>query len=113
MIDFWASWCGPCRDANPELVKIYNKFKDRNFTILGVSLDGADGKDAWLKAIKDDGLSWPQVSDLKHWKNEVGKLYSIRKIPQSFLIDPQGVIIAKDIEATELMEKLKQVLPIK
>lgn len=113
LIDFWASWCGPCRKTNPELVKIYNEFKGRNFTILGISLDGADGKGAWLKAIKDDGLSWTQVSDLKHWENNVAKLYSIRKIPQSYLIDPEGVIIAKDLGMKELMEKLKQVLPVK
>jgi peroxiredoxin len=113
LIDFWASWCGPCRESNPELVKIYHEFKGRNFTILGVSLDGADGKAAWLKAIKDDGLNWTQISDLKHWENKVAKLYSIRKIPQSFLIDPEGVIIARDLETTALMEKLKQVLPVK
>lgn len=113
LIDFWASWCGPCRETNPELVKIFDEFKGRNFTILGISLDGVDGKSAWLKAIKDDGLSWPQVSDLKHWENEVAKLYSIRKIPQSFLIDPDGIIIARDLETKELMEKLKQVLPVK
>ena len=112
LIDFWASWCGPCRDTNIELVKIYNEFKGRKFTILGISLDGSDGKDAWLKAIEDDGLNWTQVSDLKHWENEVAKLYSIRKIPQSFLIDPEGVIIARDIESKELREKLKQVLPV-
>ncbi|PTS92073.1 alkyl hydroperoxide reductase [Pedobacter sp. HMWF019] len=112
LIDFWASWCGPCRDTNIELVKIYNEFKGRNFTILGISLDGLDGKDAWLKAIEDDGLNWTQVSDLKHWENAVAKLYSIRKIPQSFLIDPQGVIIARDIETKNLGEKLKQVLPV-
>ncbi|TKC08896.1 TlpA disulfide reductase family protein [Pedobacter frigoris] len=113
LIDFWASWCGPCRDTNPELVKIYNEFKGRNFTILGVSLDDTDRKDAWLKAIKEDGLKWPQVSDLKHWENEVAKLYSIRKIPQNFLIDPEGIIIARDLETAALMEKLKQVIPIK
>ncbi|WP_316794167.1 TlpA disulfide reductase family protein [Pedobacter frigoris] len=113
LIDFWASWCGPCRETNPELVKIYNEFKGRNFTILGVSLDDADRKDAWLKAIKEDGLKWTQVSDLKHWENEVAKLYSIRKIPQSFLVDPEGIIITRDLETAELMEKLKQVLPVK
>ncbi len=113
LIDFWASWCGPCRAANTELVKIYNDFKDRNFTILGISLDAADGKDAWLKAIKNDRLSWTQVSDLKHWENEVAKLYSIMEIPQSFLIDPEGVIIARGLEAKELMEKLKHILPVK
>src|SRR5476651_1433995 len=71
LIDFWASWCGPCRHENPNVVKAYNQFKDKNFTILGVSLDQPTGKEKWLKAIADDGLNWTQVSDLKFWKNEV------------------------------------------
>jgi len=110
LLDFWASWCGPCRKANPELVQIFNDFKDKNFTILGISLDDAKGKNAWIKAIKDDRLAWPQLSDLKKWDNQAAKLYSIRAIPQSFLIDPNGMIIAKDLNHVGLRKKLEEIL---
>lgn len=110
LLDFWASWCGPCRQANPGLKKVYEEFKDKDFTILGISLDGAEGKESWLKAIKQDELDWIQVSDLKHWENEVAKLYSIRAIPQNFLIDPQGFIIAKGLNNEQLREKLNELL---
>lgn len=110
LIDFWASWCGPCRAANPELVQLHNDFKDRNFTILGVSLDEQAGKNLWLKAIKDDQLTWTQVSDLKHWDNSVVKLYSVRAIPQSFLIDPNGIIVAKGLSPADLRKKLQEIL---
>lgn len=113
LIDFWASWCGPCREDNPKLLQIYAEFKDRNFTILGVSFDEEEGKAAWLKAIVDDHLQWTQVSDLKHWDNDVGKLYSVRRIPQSYLVDPNGIIIAKDQDPAELRNKLEQILPPK
>lgn len=111
LLDFWASWCGPCRKENPQLVKIFNDFKDKSFTILSVSLDKANGKKLWLKAIKSDSLSWTHVSDLKHWDNEVAKLYSITAIPQSFLLDPNGVIIAKGLDHKELRKKLEQIFP--
>ncbi|MDB4918352.1 TlpA disulfide reductase family protein [Mucilaginibacter sp.] len=108
LIDFWASWCGPCRFENPKWVKAFKQVKGKNFTILGVSLDGHDTKAAWLKAIKDDGLTWPQVSDLKHWDNTVIKQYGIKAIPQNVLIDPKGRVIAKNIEPGELKKQLEQ-----
>jgi len=111
LLDFWASWCGPCRKDNPAMVQIYHDFKNRNFTILGISLDDRAGKDDWLKAIKDDGLEWLQVSDLKHWDNRVVKLYSINAIPESILIDPNGRIAAKGLTPDELRTKLNQLLP--
>lgn len=110
LLDFWASWCGPCRQENPNVVKAYNQYKNRNFTILSVSLDRPNGKDAWLQAIKDDGLTWNHVSDLQFWNNQVAKLYSIQSIPGNYLIDPAGKIVAKDLRGEELEQKLAQLL---
>jgi peroxiredoxin len=110
LIDFWASWCGPCRAENPNVVKAHEKYKDRNFTVLGVSLDQPGKKQSWLDAIHKDGLWWSQVSDLKFWNNEVAKQYGIRAIPQNFLLDPTGKIIAKNIRGEELNKKLEEVI---
>jgi peroxiredoxin len=110
LVDFWASWCGPCRRENPNVVKTFNKYKDQNFTILGVSLDRPNAKDKWLKAIHDDGLTWNHVSDLKFWDNSVAKEYAIRAIPQNILIDPQGKIVAKNLSGEELDKKLAELL---
>ena len=108
LIDFWASWCGPCRKENPNVVKVYNKFKDKNFTVLSVSLDRPDAKDKWMAAIHKDELTWTHVSDLKYWDNEVAKQYGIRAIPQNLLIDPQGKIIAKNLRGDDLDAKLTE-----
>jgi len=110
LLDFWASWCGPCRAENPNVVKAFNKYKDKGFTVLGVSLDQPGKKDAWLAAIKKDGLSWTQVSDLKFWNNAVAKLYGIMAIPQNFLIDPRGRIVGKNLRGEALEKKLEEVL---
>ena len=109
LLDFWASWCGPCRADNPKLVKAYQQYKDKGFTILGVSLDSPNGKNAWLKAIADDKLEWTNVSDLKGWKNEASTLYRVKAVPQNYLIDPNGRIIAVNLRGYKLDEKLQEI----
>jgi peroxiredoxin len=110
LIDFWASWCGPCRQENPNVVKVFNQYKDKNFHILGISLDRAGQKDKWMKAIHDDNLTWSHVSDLKFWDNAVSKQYGIRAIPQNLLLDPAGKIIAKNLRGEALAKKMEELL---
>ncbi|HEY1018878.1 MAG TPA: TlpA disulfide reductase family protein [Sediminibacterium sp.] len=108
LVDFWASWCKPCRMENPNVVEAYQNYKDKNFTVLGVSLD--QSKNNWLQAIQADKLSWTHVSDLQYWNNAVAQLYRIQSIPANLLVDPNGKIIARDIRGEELQRKLKELL---
>ncbi len=103
LVDFWAGWCGPTGAEESNVVKAYNRFKEKGFTILGVSFD--ERKDKWQQAIEQDDLTWTHVSDLKGWGNEVGKLYGIRAIPQNVLVDPEGKIIARNLRAEDLNHK--------
>lgn len=106
LLDFWAAWCGPCRQENPNIVAQYHLFKDKGFTVLGVSLDR--DRDAWLKAIEDDKLEWTQISDLKMWDSEAGRLYNISAIPASFMIDPDGKIVGKNLRGLALKRFLEK-----
>ena len=108
LVDFWASWCGPCRQENPNVVQAYNKYKSKNFTVLGVSLDKA--KPAWIDAINIDNLNWTHVSDLLGWSNAAAQQYQIYSIPQNFLIDPQGKVVGKNLRGAALDKKLAKIL---
>lgn len=110
LLDFWASWCGPCRQENPAVIKAYNAYKGPKFDILGVSLDDEKTREKWLKAIADDHLTWTQVSDLHGWQNEASKRYGVQSIPQNFLIDPTGRIVATNLHGDELQAKLAQLI---
>ena len=108
LVDFWASWCGPCRHENPNVVEAFNKYRNKNFTILGVSLDMK--KKAWQKAIVDDNLNWAHISDLKQWSSDVVPLYNINGIPFNVLVDPYGIVIAENLRGSGLHQKLAEVL---
>jgi thiol-disulfide isomerase/thioredoxin len=108
LVDFWASWCGPCRQENPNVVKVYNAFKDKNFTILGVSLDQDKAK--WQEAIRKDQLTWNHMSDLKAWDSKSVELYQFDGIPFNVLIDPKGVVIAQNLRGFDLEKKLSELI---
>lgn len=109
LIDFWASWCAPCRQENPNVVKLYEKYNANGFEIIGVSLDRT--KEEWVKAIADDHLSWVHVSDLQFWQNTAARLYSVSAIPQTYLLDQEGKIIAKGLRSEQLAAKLNELFP--
>jgi peroxiredoxin len=108
LVDFWASWCGPCRDENPNVVRAFNRFKDKNFTILGVSLDR--NKEAWQRAIRADNLTWTHVSDLKYWNSAAAALYQVSSIPYNVLLDPSGKIVAENLRGEALEAKLAELI---
>jgi peroxiredoxin len=110
LVDFWASWCRPCRAENPNVANAYATYRNHNFTVVSISLDSQSARAAWLKAIQDDHLTWPQVSDLRGFTTDVAQQYAISAIPQNFLLDPQGRIVAKNLRGDALSQKLAQVL---
>lgn len=108
LVDFWAAWCGPCRQENPNVVRVYNEFNKKGFDIFGVSLD--QDRDAWVKAIEDDKLTWTHVSDLQYWNNAAAKLYAVQAIPANFLLDETGTIIGKNLRGEDLYNKVSEIL---
>lgn len=108
LLDFWAAWCGPCRAENPNIVAVFNEYKDKGFSVFGVSLDRE--KDAWLKAIEDDNLTWLHVSDLAYWKNAAAQLYAVNSIPSSLIVDKNGKIVAKNKRGEELRQTVSELL---
>ena len=113
IIDFWASWCGPCRKENPNVVALYNEFHTQGLNIIGVSLDRPGQADKWKKAIADDKLTWNQVSNLKFWEEPIAATYGVKSIPATFILDANGVIVAKDLRGDALKAKVKELLTAK
>lgn len=109
LIDFWAAWCKPCREENPNVVRLYHQYKDRGFEVFGVSLDRT--REAWIDAIEEDGLEWTQVSDLQYFNSEAAATYQINAIPATYMVDPEGNIIAKDLRGASLENKLRELFP--
>jgi len=110
LVDFWASWCKPCRIENPNIVSVYQDYKDKGFKVLGVSLDKPNQKDRWIKAIEDDNLTWNHISNLQYWEEPIARLYGISSIPAAFLLDEDGRIVAKDLRGQALRNKVDELL---
>ena len=110
ILDFWASWCKPCRIENPNVVRVYEKYHDKGLNIVGISLDKSTQKERWLKAIEDDNLTWQHVSNLQFWQEPIAQQYGVRSIPATFILDENGVIIAKNLRGKDLEDKMAELL---